>query len=323
MIRMDVLVGIQHNYVIPCGVMLKSLVVNNNMDIICHAIINKDVSEADKVSLRKIVEDRKNNKICFYVFDSTIIDNYPGLKGTHFGESTYYRLFCSSILPSKINKVLYLDSDMIITSSLKELWEIEMGENAVAGVVNPVTDNNRISKYIDDPFCYINGGVQLINLGWWRKNHIEKVFVDFIKKDPKWIKFVDQDVLNAVLNKKIIMLPLKYNVQDSFLKKEAILRDIMGPQISELHEAILNPSIVHFSGSLKPWQRGSAYPYNPLYKKYLRMTEWKANRYMKEPYKNVIKRIARRACKELLILGGLKKELRDIRNYSQVRLLFK
>ncbi len=275
---MEILVGIQHNFIMPCGIMLKSLLINNESDEInCHAIINKDVTEDDKKSLEKIFENDKKHQIYFYVFKSISIENYPGLIGTHFGESTYYRLFCSSILNQNIHKVLYLDSDMIINGSIKDLWDIDLGNNSVAGVINPLTKRlaKRITKYLDkEEDVYINGGVQLINLDFWRNNNVEKKYVDFIKKDSQWIKFVDQDVLNVVLRGTIISLPITYNLQHQFLYKDKYLKSILKGKFEEIHEARLNPRIIHFTGPIKPWMIECENPYRPLFWGYQKKTEW-------------------------------------------------
>lgn len=275
---MDILVCIQHNFVMPCGVLLLSLITNNSREEVhIHCICNRDVTNDDKASLRKIVEGETQNSIQYYTFQTKHIDSYPGLKGAHFGESTYYRLFSSSILPTDIHQVLYLDSDMIVNGSLNDLYATDIEGYAVAGIINPMMERqmSRIRKYLDDSDVYINGGVQLINLDYWRSHRVENAFVEFIEKDPQWILYVDQDVLNVVLKGKIKLLPIKYNLQHQFLYKDKYLNGLLKNQYSELKEARENPVIVHFTGPDKPWMRHCKHPFTKLFEKYQNKTEWK------------------------------------------------
>ena len=64
---MDILVCIQHNFVMPCGVLLLSLITNNSREEVhIHCICNRDVTNDDKASLRKIVEGETQNSIQYY-----------------------------------------------------------------------------------------------------------------------------------------------------------------------------------------------------------------------------------------------------------------
>lgn len=275
---MDILVCIQHNFVMPCGVLLLSLITNNPQEELhIHCICNRDVTDDDKKALRKIVEGKAQNSIQYYTFQTNHIDSYPGFKGTHFGESNYYRLFSSSILPNYIHRILYLDSDMIINGSINDLYATDIKDYAVAGIINPMTERQkcRINKYLNASDVYINTGVLLINLDYWRSYRVERAFVDFIEKDPQWILFVDQDVLNVVLKGKIKLLPIKYNLQNKFLYRDKYLHKIMKNQYGELREARENPVVVHFTGADKPWMKHCEHPFRELFEEYQNKTEWK------------------------------------------------
>ena len=291
---MDILVVFDHNYVAPTGVMLKSLVVNNASQILnVHAIIDEDVSEEDKESLREIVEGSEERRITFFNYKKEEIREFPGVKGTHFSKAAYYRLFCASLLPEGIEKILYLDSDMIVNFSLNDLWNTDISDVAIAAVVNP-------GSYGDSK-SYFNSGLLLINLRYWRENHLEDKYVDFILNHSDKIKWVDQDVSNGVLTNSKKLLPLKYNVQDSFLYKKKYLTDSLGEMIGELDDALLNPVVIHFCGSVKPWMIGCRNPYRSLFVKYKNLTRWKDANISNEPFAKLFKRLIRSNIKCLLI----------------------
>lgn len=303
---MEILVCFDHLFLTPCGVMLKSLVENNKEESIhIHAIINKDVTLADKDSLRNEIE-RNNIKIDFYEFNAAVLEDFPGLKGTHYAESNYYRLFCSSILPDNISKVLYLDCDLIINDNLIDLWNTEVTGKAIAAVINPLVKRIEIQDIIDGK--YFNSGVMLINVDYWRQNDMELKFVDCIEKCREYIIAVDQDVINIVLQSSIIELPLRYNVQHPLLYQKRFLKNTLDNQYSELDSSLSTPAIVHFTGSKKPWNGACKNPFRPLYYLYLKKTKW-MDFTVEEGHKDNGAMIVRRFFAYLLHLIGLRRSV--------------
>lgn len=313
---MDILVVFDHNYIAPTGVLLKSLMINNaSQTLHIHAIIDEDVNEEDKEFLREILEGSKERNISFYNYNKKIIREFPGVKGTHFSEATYYRLFCASLLPERIEKILYLDSDMIVHSNLVDLWETDISDVAIAAVVNPGSFGNSNT--------YFNGGLLLINLKYWRENKVESLFVDYINNNANNIKWVDQDVTNGVFDKSKKFLPLRYNVQEAFLNKKEYLVDSLGEMIGELDDALLNPAIIHFCGSLKPWMVGCRNPYRPLFIKYQNQTIWKGVQISKESFPKIITRMIKSNTKLFLMKIGVMEKKEDKKLWRTLSKRFK
>lgn len=127
--------------------------------------------------------------------------NLPNQRA-HLTVETYYRLFISDILPSDIDKVLWLDCDIIVAGDLKELWNEGISDSAV-GVV-PDFENNNVRvmnrlKY-DAAYGYFNAGVLLINLKYWRRENIIPIFTNYISDHYENLYYHDQDVLNYVFS---------------------------------------------------------------------------------------------------------------------------
>ena len=268
-----------HRFVMPCGVMLKSLFVNNrNNDIHVHVIIDNSVTNDDQSRIKYIVVDEHKGRLSFYNSDEIQFRSFPNLgEHTHVSKATYYRLFMTSILPQELTKVLYLDVDLLVLNDLSELWEYSIENVAFAAVIDHST--SAIEHYNRMQYSYndnvINAGVLLINLTYWRKYQLQDKFVEFIQKYPQRIKFHDQDVLNCVLHKQKKLLPLKYNVQTAFFYKPAYLKiDLMHYKV-ELEEAKKEPIILHFSTGTKPWNEDCVHPLRSEFIKYQKMTYWK------------------------------------------------
>ena len=320
---MEILIGFEHNYVMPYGVMLQSLVHNNTKEIIhVHAIINESVTDDDKNVLSQIVRqyDRKND-IFYYLFDKNTISSFPLSSVNHFREVCYYRLFAASILPTEIEKVLYLDGDMVIRHDLSELWKLDVNEVAVAGAINQtekVDYYNRLHYPMKKK--YINNGVAVFNLKYWRENGCEEAFTKMIIDYPERIFMADQDVMNFVLQDSKKLIPIKFNVQENFYYKlEFMSFDYWGHK-DEVESAIIDPWILHFAGKAKPWIRDCKHPLKGEFFKYQDMTIWKGMS-LQEKYNQSYKTKIKSHIK--YILGVLKimepeKEINKFKDYVKL-----
>ena len=294
---MNIVCCTDHNYIMPTGVMICSVCINHpdvivNFYIIC----NSDVTEQDKTDLEEITS-RYNHQINF--INAPIITKETecftvNKKGQpkHITIAAYYRLFLAELLPSHIDKVIYLDGDIIVRHSLKRMYETNI-ENTAIGVVTDM-DEGSIQIFnnlrYEEELGYFNSGVLLINLKFWRMNNLFQQFIEFATKYPERIRLHDQDILNYVLRNNKKTLHLKYNVQDGFFKK---VLNISWKYEEELKEAIDNPFIIHFTcgGINKPWNQGCKVPYKEEYFKYRSFTKWKDEPLKKisQPIKTKIK----------------------------------
>ena len=159
----------------------------------------------------------------------------------HFSVVTYYRIFIASLFP-EYDKVIYLDSDLVVLGDISKLYEIDLGGNILGGTLEEFVYNTpEFRRYaLDavgvDPKDYINAGMIVIDLERFREERIEEKFVELITRynfdtiDP------DQAYLNFLCRGKIKMLPLGWN-------KEPIEFG-MDEQVHIMHYALYK----------KPWQ---------------------------------------------------------------------
>lgn len=303
---MNIVCCTDHNYIMPTGVMICSACVNHqDCTITFHVVCNDDVTEEDKQDLKNITS-QYNHKIEFItapVFTKKAL-YFPVNK--HITITTYYRLFLTELLPYDIDKIIYLDGDLIVRHSLKDLYESNINSFAIAAI--PDMDEGQIYLYNNlkykQSLGYFNAGVLLINLKYWRKHKLLNKFIDFIINNPERIKYHDQDILNFVLRENKVKLPLKYNVQDGFFRKKL---NISWEYEDDLKEAINNPVIVHFTcGNNKPWNKGCDVPYKEEFFKYRNLTKWKDEPLKKIAYPNKT-RIKQYVKKVLILLGVMRK----------------
>ena len=185
-------------------------------------------------------------------------DKSSEFENYHVTIPTYFRFKLPSYLPN-LNRVLYLDCDVIITKSLKELYETELEDYACAMVPDVESEQEaerlKISKYF-------NAGVMLINLDYWRSNNIGNKLFGYAKANKDNILWQDQDIINVVLDGKIKELDNIWNFQ--YFQYDEVDR-------KKLQEC----NIFHLAGRFKPWIMSFEHAVYDLYYDYLSYTSWK------------------------------------------------
>ncbi|MBY4971094.1 glycosyltransferase [Streptococcus suis] len=210
----------------------------NNLDIF---VLHTDLSDKSKDRLRTLETESVN--IHFVKIDRDLFSNLPlTLDGITI--ETYYRYLLPEILVD-CDKVIYLDSDLLIRCDVKELWDIDLSQHYLAGV-NEIDIINRFPDHklklgFDLDELFINAGVLVCNLQKMRQDKITHHLFTETERLKDIILFQDQDVINIALKGKIAELPLAYNYT-----VEAMEKDLLG--LDEI-------KIIHYNSSgAKPWK---------------------------------------------------------------------
>lgn len=272
---MNIVLTFDNNYTSHAAVVIISLCQNN---IGCHHfyIISDYISKQNKGSLMTLVESLGCN-ISFYDVDMNLLKDFPigaGTTNTYVTLATYYRLFMIDILPHEVNKVLYLDCDIVINGKLDKLWNWKFSSNAcIAAVEEQYKVGKKRAKALgyQENYSYFNAGVLLIDMTKIRQVYSSQKAIAYIKQNINKIKFHDQDVLNALFYDKKDFFPLTFNVLDIFLLRKSTIPFRYQTELTDLK----NPIIIHYSGPLKPWHKECTHPLKSLYNKYLNQTLWK------------------------------------------------
>ena len=192
------------------------------------------------------------------------------VRAQHYTIDTYSRLWVAEFFAETVDKILYLDSDMIVVGAIDPLWNMDLGEQVLAAVTIP--GSTRCSVYgIPEDFGYFQSGVLLIDLAKWRKDRIFEQLLAWIEKNGALIQDADQDVLNACLYNRRLPLDYIWNVIVPFYF------DYHPLGISEVERGLVrrDARIIHFNGPSKPWHYLNRHPRRADYWKYLRKTEWR------------------------------------------------
>lgn len=252
----NICLSCDEKYTKYAGVVIASILANAKQeDDLYFYILDGNITEESKnkiLSLKKI----KNCTIKFLYVNDKEFEDYKNIPNhDYISISTYYRLKLATLLPD-VDKIIYLDCDVIVRDSLQELYNIDLKDNIYGGVLD-------IDVSLRNNPKYVNAGVLLMDLSKVRHYNIEKQFVEYAKNNWQYIQLGDQGVINDVLQDKILTIPKKYNVQsECFIKRSSFTKI---------------PVIIHFVGGKKPWHFASWSFHKDLYFKYLQLTPWKVS----------------------------------------------
>ena len=163
---------------------------------------------------------------------------------------TYYRLLAFELLPA-VDKVLYLDADILVTGPLAKLYNKDISKVCVAAVPDQgLVQNDKRHKLqlgLKASDEYVNAGVLLMNLRRMRKIITGKAIFDFIEEKSHCLKYQDQDIINVLFRDELLLLEKKYNQSPLYEDKEDF-RNYFSTKRRY-------PTIIHYMGEeTKPWK---------------------------------------------------------------------
>ena len=233
-----------HGYVPMLGVSMTSVIWNNtDSKCVFHFLVD-DVSQKDMAKLQKAYALYRNIEgiiIHKIPLQSEEMQVFRSVK-SDYHEAVNYRLLATKLLGDNIEKVLYLDGDVICRQSLKDLWQLDLGEALAAAAPDPL-EAGQVQRFGGTE--YFNSGVLLIDLQRWRQEHILEQLLDYYRaRQGQEVWFPDQDALNAVCRGRILRLDRRYNYNISC--------NFNTPGRKPDIEA--DTCLMHFTGPItKPW----------------------------------------------------------------------
>jgi lipopolysaccharide biosynthesis glycosyltransferase len=198
-----------------------------------------------------------------------------------FDISAMARIFAPDVLCEEVGRCLYLDCDTIVTGSIKELYEVSLGECLAAMVMEPtVYQSMKETIGMGQHDAYFNSGVILMDLEGWRRQQTVKKMLDFYGEHSGSLFACDQDTINGVLKGKIKPLSPRYNFFTNYryfhyktLVSQCRAYEQTGKE--DFCQAKKKPVIIHYLGDERPWIYGNHNYYRKAYLHYLGKTPWK------------------------------------------------
>ncbi len=195
----------------------------------------------------------------------------------HLSPAAYLRFLAPEVLPEAVQRVLYLDCDLIVLDDVAQLLRLDLQGRAVAAAPDlgwkdaaQATRFRTLGIPLDRP--YVNSGVLLMDLGRWRRDGLSQKLFDYVARHGSLLLRHDQDALNAVLADDIHLLDRRWNLQVLLLSpwaKRALPEDRQATVAARR-----DPAILHFSTADKPWNFRVWTRRRELYFRFRARTPW-------------------------------------------------
>ena len=279
---MNVLISTNSAYFEPTMAMLYSLFSSHgdlNMDVY---LPYSDIRPEELEELRRFVGLFPRKRLFPIPVDPAFSKRVVSNHGISI--ETYYRILAIELLPETIERILYLDVDLIVRGSLLELYQMDMEGHPfvvcedILGILNDFHESNKLRLEIPKEYSYFNAGVMLFNLKYLRETGAAQKLINRIFDNYERYEYNDQDVLNEVYYDQLLWADWdQYNLPPAlyFLDAKALrenhvrfasyeeLRELSAENPEELRTKYLDISysmrdkakIIHYMGAAKPWNR--------------------------------------------------------------------
>lgn len=247
--RMNIAAALNSKYMKYTYVMLTSLFTNQPDADIHVYLLNSDLTASDKKVLSGL-EETFHQAIHFIDIDPKMFPEALPVNAVWSLEA-YFRLMLADILPEEVDRILYLDVDIIVDKPLDELYFTDFEQSlfcvcrdmCVSFPANDIRDE-LFKEHLKKGFTYFNSGVMLWNISKLRGKYTFKYYMDLIKQLDYKVLAPDQDLLNyAHYNQIKLVDEYRYDLF-SRMSYQA------GVSYSDVKR---ETAIVHFAGQ-KPWK---------------------------------------------------------------------
>ena len=271
---MNLLVTLDENYLPPLYVLLQSVFVNNPQTAFDVYMIYDSIREERVAALSDFCTAHGGR---LYPIEAQE-DFFRGAPVTsRLPRAMYYRLLARYLLPGSLDRILYLDPDIVVINPLDRLYDADLDGFLFAGAahtdITGVTERvNQLRLQYERP-GYVNTGVLLLNLDLQRKELQKEDIFAYIDEHKHELILPDQDVLNGLYGKRVLLL------DDSLYNYAAHRYEtyrIASGGVKTLDWVMQNTVIIHFCGKKKPWIKSSRGRYGILYQHYAAMVRRQA-----------------------------------------------
>ena len=244
-------------------------------------VLQRDIDWHNQQRMRDFFNQFTNMNLRFANVERLMSGYELSTNNEHISVETYYRFLIQQALPF-YNKVLYLDSDIIIPGDIAKLYDTELGDTLLAAIHdidflgNLNVKHGKRMEYakgilkMKNPYDYFQAGVLVLNTKAMREQYTIKQWLTYAS-NTAYI-YNDQDVLNICCEGKVTYLPWEWNVvHDCGGRVGNLFVQAPNDMYDTYMQSRSNPQIIHYAGYQKPWVDPDC-DYAPVYWDYARDT---------------------------------------------------
>jgi lipopolysaccharide biosynthesis glycosyltransferase len=248
-------------------------VLANNPDLFFDIVV-AGRGQLDEGKLRGSLAEFRNHSLTFREFSPPPNLLLPLEEHAHQTIDAYTRLWVAEFFPSEVNRVLYLDGDIVVVGNIAPLWNMDLGGALVGAVDVPGSEKTMARFEICAKDGYFNSGVFLIDLAQWRETRALDQALDYITANAERVRH-DQDALNACFHDRRKHLEYRWNAMWPFFYPAVYGTPLLPFSKSKIEAVRRSAQIIHFNGPMKPWSYLCDHPRRAEYWRYLKLTEWR------------------------------------------------
>ena len=251
---MNILITINQKYIKQVQVLLKSIERTNPKEIFNIYILHKSLTKDDEEKIKRKINPKQFH-IQLIKISQSEIEHFPVYE-KRYPIEIYFRIFATKYLSKDIDRILYLDTDIVVMNSLKELYNMDFENNyfiATTHIKKVLHKFHEIRLNMPKENIYMNTGVLLMNLKELRKIDIEKEVNEFVNKNKRKLMLPDQDILSTLYGDKVKLIEeIKYNLGERSFNLYNLYNKKKKIDLDWIRK---NTVIIHYYGRNKPWNK--------------------------------------------------------------------
>ena len=275
----NVLYSFDDKYAPYAGISILSLLANHTSDepitVFCGGM---DISEDNIDKINKTVQQYGQRIIWLDAEEAIHIIETSKTASWNGSKAIWLKVLLPWVLPSDVDKILYIDSDTLVLGDVSEAYNYDM--NGHLGMVL-----ESVAPYLAEPLGldrYFNSGVLLMDVNYWKDEAFKKTFLEHLDKNAEKYTAPEQCLLNDFFREEICELPMRFNMQAFHMlySSRAYFSAFKGYHYyfeDEVNSAKENPLIIHFFRIFGdyPWAKGNIHPVNDEFHKWKNISLWK------------------------------------------------
>lgn len=212
-------------------------------------VMTMDLQEGDDKALKELEDD----DVKITLLPQKEIDLFY-IRDTHVSKTSLLKYYIADVLPM-LDKVVYIDSDVLVLHDLNELFNTDIEGKYLGAVKDPswFFENGHVLELnLEKRGFYFNSGVMLMNLKKIRDDGLVKKLEEYTNNNFR--TYMDQDALNVVVGDEVMLLDVKYNTMNFFFEHNSLktLAEFYGKNWNNYEEVFAPSVILHFASSKKP-----------------------------------------------------------------------
>lgn len=266
----NLLFTFDQNYISPFKVLVSSLLTSNPDEQFHIWLLYREMQQE---YLQELDSYCKRKKLLYTAIpvDSRLFEQAPVMK--QYPREMYYRLMAPHILPDSVERILYLDPDILVINPIRPLWETDLSSKVFAAASHSGVFNfgNQVNKArLNTNHDYFNSGVILMDLKQARVLVKPSALFECVDKHADELVLPDQDVFNYLYGSFTLSLDDSVWNYDARYYKAYYIRS---EGKCDIDWVMSNTVLLHFCGKQKPWKKYASGRFAILYKHYQSLTD--------------------------------------------------